>query len=57
VISNGEGVTLNNSTALTTVLTIIRNSGTAVIPSKTLKPTATATEYSTPKNSGSSVGL
>jgi hypothetical protein len=57
MISNGEGVTPDNGTALTTVPTIIKNSGTAVFPTKTLKPTATATYRPTPGNSGSRVGL
>ena len=44
MISNGEGVTPGNATALTTVPTIIKNS-------------ATATYRLTPGNSGSAVGL
>jgi len=57
MIANGEGVTPDNGTALTTVPTIIKNSGTAVFPTKTLKPTATATYRPTPGNSGATVGL
>jgi hypothetical protein len=57
MISNGEDVTPYNGTALTTVPTIIKNSGTAVFSTKTLKPTATATYRPTPGNSGSTVGL
>jgi hypothetical protein len=53
MISNAEG----NGTALNTVPTITKNPGTAVIPSKTLKPTTTATYRPTPGNSGSKVGL
>jgi hypothetical protein len=57
MISNGEGVTPDNGTALTTVPTIIKNSGTAVFPTKTLNPTATATYRPAPGNSGARVGL
>ena len=57
MISNGGDVTPYNATALTTVPTIIKNSGTAVFSTKTLKPTATATYRPTPGNSGSTVGL
>jgi hypothetical protein len=57
MIANGEGVTPDDGTALTTVPTIIKNSGTAVFPTKTLKPTATATNPFPPGNSGSTVGL
>ena len=53
MISNSEG----NGTALNTVSTITKNSGTTVIPTKTLKPTATVTYRSTPGNSGSTVGF
>ena len=57
MISNSEGATPDNGTALTTVPTIIKNSGTAVFPTETLNLTATATYRLTPGNSGSSVGL
>jgi hypothetical protein len=57
MISNSEGVTPDNGTALTTVPTIIKNSGTAVFLTKTLKPEPTTTYRPTPGNSGSSVGL
>ena len=50
MISNGEGVTPGNATALSTA-------GTAFFPAMTLKPTATATYRTTPGNSGSAVGL
>ena len=53
MISNSEG----NGTALNTVPTITKNTGTTVIPTKTLKPTATVTYRPTPGNSGSTVGL
>jgi hypothetical protein len=56
MIVNSEGVTPDNGTALTTVPTIINNSGTAVIPTKTLNPTATATYRPAPGNSGARVG-
>jgi hypothetical protein len=51
MISNSEGAAPDNGTAL------IKTSGVAVIPSKTLKPTTTATYRPTPGNSGSKVGL
>ena len=57
MISNGEDITPYNGTALTTVPTITKNPGTAVIPTKTLKPTTTATYRPAPGNSGSTVGL
>jgi hypothetical protein len=57
MISDSEGVTPGNGTALTSVPTIIKNSGTAVFPMQTLKPTAIATYRPTPGNSGSTVGL
>jgi flagellar basal body-associated protein FliL len=57
MISNSEGVTPYNATALTTVPTIIKNSGTAVFSTKTLNPTATATYRPTPGCSGARVGL
>jgi hypothetical protein len=57
MISNSDGVTPDNGTALNTVPTITKNTGTTVIPTKTLKPTATVTYRSTPGNSGSTVGL
>jgi hypothetical protein len=57
MVSNGEDVIPDKGTALTTVPTIIKNSGTAVFPTKTLKPTETATYRPTPGNSGSRVGL
>jgi uncharacterized membrane protein len=57
VISNSEGVTPDNGTALTPVPTIIKNSGTAVFPTQALKPAAIATDRPTPGNSGSTVGL
>ena len=53
MISNSEG----NGTALNTVPTITKNTGTTVIPTKTLKPTATVTYRPTPGNSGSTVGF
>jgi flagellar basal body-associated protein FliL len=53
MISNSEG----NGTALNTVPTITKNSGTTVIPTKTLKPTATVTYPPSPGNSGSTDGL
>ncbi len=53
MISNSE----DNGTALNTVPTITKNTGTTVIPTKTLKPTATVTYRPTPGNSGSTVGL
>jgi len=57
MISNSAGVTPDNGNALTTVPTIIKNSGTAVFPAKTLKPTTTATYRPAPGNSGATVGL
>jgi hypothetical protein len=57
MISNSEGVTPDNGTALTPVPTIIKNSGTTVFPTQTLKPTAIATDAPAPGNSGSTVGL
>jgi hypothetical protein len=57
MISNAEAVIPDNGAALNTVPTITKNPGTAVIPSKTLKPTTTATYRPTPGNSGSTVGL
>jgi hypothetical protein len=57
MISNAEAVIPDNGAALNTVPTITKNPGTAVIPSKTLKPTTTATYRPTPGNSGSKVGL
>jgi len=57
MISHGEEVNPNDGTALTTVPTIIKNSGTAVIDTRTLKPTATATYRPTAGNRGSTVGL
>jgi hypothetical protein len=53
MISNSEG----NGTALNTVPTITKNTGTTVIPTKTLKPTAPVTYRPTPGNSGSTVGF
>jgi flagellar basal body-associated protein FliL len=57
MISNGEGVTPDKGTVLTTVPTIIKYSGTVVIPAKTLKPEPTTTYRLTPGNSGARVGL
>ena len=64
MISNGIGVTPDNGNALTnvpmtltTVPMIIKNSGTAVFPTKTLQPEPTTTYRPTPGNSGSTVGL
>jgi flagellar basal body-associated protein FliL len=57
MISNGESVTPDKGTALTTVPTITKNSGTVVIPTKTLKPKPTTTYRPTPGNSGARVGL
>jgi hypothetical protein len=56
MIANSEGGTSDDSTALTTIPTIVKNSGTTAMPTRTLKPTATPT-YSPPGNSGSTVGL
>jgi hypothetical protein len=53
MISNSDG----NGTALNTVPTITKNTGTTVIPTKTLKPTAPVTYRPTPGNSGSTVGF
>jgi hypothetical protein len=57
IISNGEGVTPDNGTALSPGPTIIKNSGTAVFTTMTQKPTAIATSRTAPGNSGSTVGL
>jgi hypothetical protein len=57
MISNAEGVTPDNGTALNTVPSITKNSGTDLIPTKTLKPEPTTTYRPTPGNSGSTVGL
>jgi hypothetical protein len=57
MISTSESVTSENGTVLTTVPTIIKNSETTIIPTKTLKPTTTPTYSPTPGNSGSTVGL
>jgi hypothetical protein len=57
MISNSDGVTPDNGTELNTVPTITKNTGTTVIPTKTLKPTATVTYRPTPGNSGSTVGF
>ena len=57
MIANSEGGTSGDGTALTTIPTITKNSGTTPMPTKTLKPTVTATYRPTPGNSGSTVGL
>ena len=57
MIATSEGGTPDSGTALTTVPTIIKNSGTTVFPTKTLTPTTTTTYRPAPGNSGSTVGL
>ena len=57
MIANSEGGTSGEGTALNTVPTITKNPGTTPMPTKTLKPTVTATYRPTPGNSGSTVGL
>jgi len=57
MIANSEGGTSGDGTALTTIPTITKNSGTTAMPTRTLKPTVTATYRPTPGNSGSTVGL
>jgi zinc-ribbon domain len=57
MIANSEGGTSDNGTTLTTIPTIVKNSGTTALPTRTLKPTATPTYRPTPGNSGSTVGL
>jgi flagellar basal body-associated protein FliL len=52
MISNSEGGPSDDGTA-----TITKNSGTTVLPTKTVKPTITPTYRPTPGNSGSAVGL
>lgn len=57
MITNSEGGPSDDGTAITTIPTIAKNSGTAAIPTRTVKPTATPTYRPTPGNSGSTVGL
>ncbi len=57
MISTGEGTSTANRTTFTTIPTIIKNSGSAVMSSKTLQPETGSTYRSIPGNSGSSVGL
>ena len=57
MIATSEGGTPDSGTALTTVPSIIKNSGTTVFPTKTLTPTTTTTYRPAPGNSGSTVGL
>jgi hypothetical protein len=56
MISDSGGVDTVDGTVLTNVPTIVKNSGTTIMP-KTLKPAATATYRPGPGNSGSRVGL
>jgi hypothetical protein len=57
MIVNSEGGHSDDGAALTTIPTITKNSGATVVPTKTVKPTATPTYRPTPGNSGSAVGL
>jgi hypothetical protein len=57
MISNGEDTTATHQSAITTIPTIIKNSGTSVMSSKTLKPTTATIHRLKPGNSGSTVGL
>jgi zinc-ribbon domain len=62
MIANSGGLS-DDGTALTTIPTtptiptITKNSGATVMPTRTVKPTATPTYRPTPGNSGSTVGL
>jgi hypothetical protein len=57
MIVNSEGGHSDDGTPLTTIPTITKNSGATVVPTRTVKPTATPTYRPTPGNSGSTVGL
>jgi hypothetical protein len=57
IISNSEDTTATPQSAITPIPTIIKNSGTSVMSSKTLKPTTATTPRPKPGNSGSTVGF
>ena len=57
IISNSEDTTATPQSAITTIPTIIKNSGPSVMSSKTLKPTTATTYRPKPGNSGSTVGF
>jgi len=57
MISNSEDTTATSQSAITPIPTIIKNSGTSVMSSKTLKPTTATTYRPKPGNSGSPAGL